>query len=170
MKLETLRLQIEELDSQILKLLNQRLSLVQHIGRAKADSGRGVFDPKREAQLVSRLNGENTGPVSEAALRSIYQIIFSSARALQKRLRIAHLGSEWSECHHAAIDIFGLEAEYRSFADRAGVARALRSGECDYWVTCCDFRDGLRELAEMVLPRFGGKRFFVVDGGMNKIS
>lgn len=119
---------------------------------------------------MARLSKENGGPLSDSALRSVYQIIFSSARALQKRLRIAHMGSEWTECHHAAIDIFGLEASYMSYEDRAQVARALRGGECDYWVTCCSYRDGLRELTGMVLPRFGGKRFFVVDAGANKLS
>lgn len=143
---------------------------MQEIGLAKANSGRGVFDPAREAKLLARLTKENGGPLSDAALRSVYQIIFSSARALQKKLRIAHLGSEWSECHHAAIDIFGLEASYRSYGDRAEVGRALRAGECDYWVTCCDYREGLRELTEMILPRFLGKRFFVVDGGGDKLT
>lgn len=143
---------------------------MKEIGREKADSGRGVFDPAREAKLLAQLAKENGGPLSDAALRSVYQIIFSSARAIQKKLCIAHLGSEWTECHHAAIDIFGLEAGYRSFGDRGEVGRALQAGECDYWVTCCDYREGLRELTEMILPRFGGKRFFVVDGGGDKLS
>ncbi|HPA18896.1 MAG TPA: chorismate mutase [Verrucomicrobiae bacterium] len=146
------------------------MSLVQEIGREKADSGRGVFDPAREARLLSRLGNENGGPLSEKALRSIYQIIFSSARAIQKRLSIAYVGSEWSECHHAAIDIFGLEADYGQFAERADAARAVRAGKCDYWVTCCDPGNGFQEVAAMVLPRFGGKRFLVVAAPSDKLT
>ncbi len=153
-----------------MRLLNQRLSLVQEIGREKADSGRGVFDPAREARLLARLGSENGGPLSDKALRSIYQIIFSSARGLQKELSIAYVGSEWSECHHAAIDIFGLEAKYRQFAERADAQRAVRSGDCDYWVTCCHPPVGFREVATMVIPRFGGKRFLVVDVPPDKLD
>jgi chorismate mutase len=53
--LESLRLQIEEVDRAIINFLKQRSEISKQIGRLKRDQDLPIFDPLREAQYLEIL-------------------------------------------------------------------------------------------------------------------
>src|SRR6201982_1807316 len=93
--LRNLRLQIDKLDLQILKLVNERASVAAEIGKLKNDHGSEVFSPAREEEVVQNVieaNEKNRGPLDVQTVRAIFREIMSGSRSLQKVLKVAYLG------------------------------------------------------------------------------
>ncbi|MCI0378523.1 MAG: chorismate mutase, partial [Gemmataceae bacterium] len=110
--LRSLRSAIDRLDLQILKLVNERAALAGEIGRVKNDQGAEVFSPAREEEVLENVLEANKGPLDPATIRAIYREIMSGSRALQKVLKVAYLGPEYSYSHLAAVERFGQNIEY----------------------------------------------------------
>ena len=53
-EVEDIRRMIDRVDSEIISLLEERMSLCRRIGEAKRRSGRPVRDPAREAEVLER--------------------------------------------------------------------------------------------------------------------
>ena len=53
--LESLRDEIDEIDSQIVRLLNQRVQAAVEIGRIKDELGVDPYDPAREEEVFKKL-------------------------------------------------------------------------------------------------------------------
>ena len=83
MNIDDYRRQIDELDKELLKLLNERARLAMAIGTEKAKIGAPVFVPEREKALLDRLQHLNQGPLSAAGIQEIYQIIIQNCRNLE---------------------------------------------------------------------------------------
>lgn len=84
-QLNALRLRIEELDRELVRLVGERRDLVLEIGRAKEGLGLPVLDPPQEARVVRRAAGlaRELG-VDEEAVRDILWRIIASARDAQE--------------------------------------------------------------------------------------
>ncbi len=107
---EQLRQSIDNLDDRLLELLKERQSLAGRLGELKRREGLPVYDPKREAEILRRLNSHK-GELSEQAILSAWREIFSASRQAQLPLRAAYLGPEGTFTHQAALDKFGNAAE-----------------------------------------------------------
>ena len=83
MTLETLRHQVDRIDSKLLQLLSRRASLVVRIGEIKKKHGLPVYDGKRELEVLARLMRSNAGPLSKKAIRSIFSAVLRHSRKLQ---------------------------------------------------------------------------------------
>jgi len=81
---EHLREEIDSIDNQILKLLNERMKFVQQIGKLKQKTGGVVYRPDRERAIVDRLKSINEGPLKDSAINTIFLQIFSISRNLQQ--------------------------------------------------------------------------------------
>jgi len=81
------RAKIDEIDLQILKLLNERTSAVEHIGRAKVAAGLPVYEPKREDDVYRNLMENNHGPLPPDAVRRIFERVMDEMRSLQRMRR-----------------------------------------------------------------------------------
>ena len=55
MNIEELRTKIDKIDSEILKLLNDRMNVVHEIGVIKSASNESVYRPEREKEIIDRL-------------------------------------------------------------------------------------------------------------------
>lgn len=77
--LEDLRREIDRVNLEILKLLNQRTSLVKEISDFKDKTGSNYFDPTREAEMLETIFRQNQGPLPNELLKDIFTAIFSSA-------------------------------------------------------------------------------------------
>ena len=115
MPLDDLRKQIDALDSELLRLLNQRADLVLEIGVIKKEQGLQIYAPEREEAVFTGLvkkNAEAPGRLPEKSVRAIFREIMSAALALEDDLRIAFLGPAGSWTHQAAISKFGASVDY----------------------------------------------------------
>src|SRR3712207_3082121 len=92
--IKNIRGQIDKLDLQILKLINERAALAVELGKLKSDHGTEVFAPAREEEVYQNVLEANKGPLDEATIRAIFREIMSGSRALQRVLKVAYLGPE----------------------------------------------------------------------------
>ena len=82
--LEKLRSRIDELDSELLKLLNERAKCVIKIGKIKQKEKKDVLVPLREKELLDRLLIVNKGPMTDAMVIYLFQQIIDTLKDLQK--------------------------------------------------------------------------------------
>jgi chorismate mutase/prephenate dehydratase len=132
--LRQLRSQIDKLDSHLLRLLNERADLAAEIGRLKNEQGAEVFSPAREEEVIQNALQANKGPLDAATIRAIFRELISGSRALQRVVKVAYLGPEYSFSHLAAIEKFGNAVEYLRVGSIAAVFEEVNRGHADYGV------------------------------------
>ena len=132
MDLQELRSQIDSIDRDIVRLLNERYEVVCKVGEWKRERGQPIYVPEREKALLEKLESLNQGPMRNSTLRAIYREIMSGAIQLENPLRVAFLGPEATFTHLAAKMKFGHGAEYLSKSSIADVFHDVESGKCDY--------------------------------------
>src|SRR5436190_19363431 len=133
-QLKQLRNTIDKLDLQILKLVNERASLAAEIGRVKTDHGAEIFNPAREEEVYQNLLDNNKGPLDQSTIRAIYREIMSGSRALQKVLKVAYLGPDYSFSHLAALERFGQAVEFMKVGSIPAVFEEVNRGHVDFGV------------------------------------
>ena len=84
LSLEKLRSRIDELDSELLKLLNERAKCVIKIGKIKQKEKKDVLVPLREKELLDRLRTVNKGPMTDTMVIYLFQQIIDTLKDLQK--------------------------------------------------------------------------------------
>jgi chorismate mutase-like protein len=84
LKLEEFRVQIDDVDRRIVALLNERTSVVQDIGRVKREAQLPIYEPKREDQVFANITACNHGPITQEAVRRIFERIIDEMRTIQK--------------------------------------------------------------------------------------
>ena len=82
--LEKLRSRIDELDTELLKLLNERAKYVIKIGKIKQKGKKDVLVPMREKELLDRLRTVNKGPMADEMVIYLFQQIIDTLKDLQK--------------------------------------------------------------------------------------
>jgi len=132
MDLDELRAQIDTLDAQIVKLLNQRAEIVVEIGKIKRADGSPIFAPSRERYVLDKIQQANTGPLPDKTIAAIYRELMSGSYALQKPLRIAYLGPQGSYSHLAAVGQFGSSVEYEPVNDIRAVFEEVSSERANF--------------------------------------
>ena len=88
--LAAIRHHIDRLDEQLLRLLNRRARLALHIGRIKHRRKWPVYDPAREASVLRHVIEVNAGPLSQAAVRHIFQAILCECRRRERARKSVH--------------------------------------------------------------------------------
>lgn len=132
--LKSLRSQIDKLDSQLMKLINERAEVASEIGRIKDENQEEVFSPSREEEVLADLLESNKGPLDNNTVRAIFREIISGSRALQRRLKVAYLGPEDSFSHLAAIERFGQTVEFLRVGSIAAVFEEINRSHADFGV------------------------------------
>jgi chorismate mutase/prephenate dehydratase len=132
--LRHLRTQIDKLDLQILKLINERARLASDIGKLKNDHGSEVFSPAREEEVLQQVLEANKGPLDSSTVRAVFRELMSGSRALQKVVKIAYLGPEDSFSHLAAVQRFGHAVEFIQVGSIAAVFEEVNRSHVDFGV------------------------------------
>ena len=86
MDIDGWRRKIDDIDSQLLTLLNERAKCVMEIGRIKQTTAKEIRDPSREAAIIKRLTDLSGGPYTPDEIASIFSSIIAASRVLQHRL------------------------------------------------------------------------------------
>jgi len=132
--LADLRTQIDSLDRQLLKLLNDRAHVAELVGEVKKREGTPYFRPDRVAQVIEKMTQSNPGPLKNAHIAAIWREIMSACLALESPQRVAVLGPEGTFCEQAAIEYFGGAADLIYCASFDEVFHATASGSAQYGV------------------------------------
>ena len=86
-QLEEYRVRIDDVDRRIVALLNERTRVVEDIGNVKRRARLPIYEPKREEQVFANIATANAGPLTEEALKRIFERIIDEMRSIQ-RVRI----------------------------------------------------------------------------------
>ncbi|MEK7727999.1 MAG: chorismate mutase [candidate division KSB1 bacterium] len=78
------RERIDNVDAQMLSLLNQRARYVLEIGKIKLALSLPVYMPERERWIYDNVERINQGPLSNAAVRRLFERIIDESRRLEK--------------------------------------------------------------------------------------
>ena len=96
MDLQDYRRELDEIDTELLRLFCRRMAIVEEIGVYKIKNGLPVTDPEREKQIFSRIAQESPeGLKADAA--ALYTAILELSRAKQDRMMTEHGASEKKE-------------------------------------------------------------------------
>ncbi|HEU5324091.1 MAG TPA: prephenate dehydratase [Methylomirabilota bacterium] len=128
------RSRINDLDSEILKLLNERAEAALQIGDLKRRREAPSYVPEREAAILRTLTAANPGPLSAEAVAAIWREILAACRAVEAPLVVAYLGPPATFTHQAALQRFGAAAQYRAARSIADVFEDVERGRAEVGV------------------------------------
>lgn len=135
--LQQARVQIDAIDAQMAALFEQRMEAVAQVAQYKATTGKPVFDPEREAQVIAK----NTARIQNEALRPYYRQFQNHAMAVSRDYQrsilardvAAYQGVEGAWSHIALRCLFPF-ARIRSFDTWNDVCDAVEQGKAHYGV------------------------------------
>lgn len=130
--LEDLRALIDAIDTDLVRLLNQRAQVVKDVGEYKRGTGVPIYAPHRDVDVVDRALARSTGPMPGRTIEAVYREIMSGSFALEKPLRIGYLGPPGSFSHLVAVKHFGSSVEHDNLHTIDGVFTEVRRGHVDY--------------------------------------
>ena len=83
-QLAILREDIDKVDAELLRLLNQRAELVLKVGELKRTNNLAVVHADREKVLLARLCEKNSGPLQQGMVVQLFQQIIDTLKQLQR--------------------------------------------------------------------------------------
>lgn len=86
--LEELRIQLDEIDDQIVRLYEDRMKVCKEVGEFKVKSGRKVFDRVREQEKLAAVAGMVSGSFNKKGIQELYEQLMSMSRKLQYQLLV----------------------------------------------------------------------------------
>src|SRR5438128_12154229 len=103
--LQSYRKEIDKIDDEIIRLLNECARHVTEIGKLKKaqDSHANLHTPAREAEVLHPICTNNPGPSPSAALPTAYRPIISRPLALHAPITVAYVGPPRTLTHPASI-------------------------------------------------------------------
>jgi len=78
------RRRIDEIDRKLVELLNERSKCALEIGKLKQQAGLPLYQPDREKEVIENAEHNNQGPLSDAAIRRLFERIIDEARSAER--------------------------------------------------------------------------------------
>ena len=103
MSLADWRHRIDEIDRKLVKLLNERSKCALEIGKLKQQAKLPLYQPDREKEVLQNAEQNNTGPLTDAAIRRLFERIIDEARSAE-RLAMHSDGARKAEAKGGATD------------------------------------------------------------------
>jgi len=136
--LDDLRNRIDQLDTEILKKLNERARCALDVAEVKlresGDEAPVFYRPEREAQVLRRMSELNQGPLSSEKITQVYRQIMSACLALEEPLKVAYLGPQGTFTQMATLKQFGDSVVGMPLVTVDDVFREVTSESCHYGV------------------------------------
>jgi chorismate mutase/prephenate dehydratase len=137
-QLREVRARIDAIDRELQRLINERAACAHRVAEIKtADSGDEApvfYRPEREAEILTRVKRENTGPLSDNDMAHLFREIISCCLALEQPLTIAYLGPAGTYTEAAAVKQFGHFASTRASSTIDEVFREVEAEAAHYGV------------------------------------
>jgi len=132
-QLKNIRTRIDALDEQIQALISARAKCAQDVAQIKG-AGADFYRPEREAEVLRKIAGRNSGPLSSEEMARLFREIMSACLALEQPLKIAFLGPEGTFTQAAALKQFGHSVATVPMPAIDAVFREVESGAANYGV------------------------------------
>lgn len=88
------RRKIDEIDRRLLDLLNARARCVAEVGEIKKRTGAmPLYQPDREREIFAAVESANTGPLSNRAIRRLFERILDESRSVERDVMEAAAGN-----------------------------------------------------------------------------
>ncbi|OLB21835.1 MAG: hypothetical protein AUI12_06930 [Acidobacteria bacterium 13_2_20CM_2_57_6] len=84
MNLSDWRRRIDEIDKKLVGLLNERSQCALEIGKLKQKAKIPLYQPDRENEVLANAERNNSGPLTDAAIRRLFERIIDEARAAER--------------------------------------------------------------------------------------
>ena len=84
MNIDDIRSEIDRLDSELLRIFNERASLALKIGEIKKGLSLPVYDPGREKKIFQRMKDDNLGPLDDQAIVRLFERVIDESRRLER--------------------------------------------------------------------------------------
>jgi chorismate mutase len=84
MTLSDWRRRIDEIDHKLVELLNERSRCALEIGKIKQAQNLPLYQPDREREVLENAERANPGPLSDAAVRRLFERIIDEARSAER--------------------------------------------------------------------------------------
>ncbi|NQT93400.1 MAG: chorismate mutase [Lentisphaerae bacterium] len=85
MSLDELRDEVDRVDGELVRLLNERAGLAASIGDEKRRNAAPIHDPVREDAVIERITSASGGPLDDEAVRAIYRAIIRECSRIQEK-------------------------------------------------------------------------------------
>ena len=134
MSIEDLRRKIDEADAKIIRLIAERIGIVEEIGGEKRKQGKQIEDAAREQLVLRNIRGiareEN---VSQEDIESIYRQILNVSKSVQGMV-VAFQGEIGAYSEEAASHFFEPSIQVKPCESLDDVFRAVEQGEVQFGV------------------------------------
>jgi prephenate dehydratase/chorismate mutase len=153
-KIDNPRAQIDAIDDELLRLLNKRVEIALRVGEVKRREDISLCDHNREREVLTRLCRQNSGPLDERNVTSIFQRIIDECLHIQQRTfsiktinthiseanangfsgegRVAFLGERGTFSEEAAERLLGETGELIPRPTFESLFTAIDEGSADY--------------------------------------
>ncbi len=84
MTIDEYRREINRLDTELLRIFNERADLALKIGEIKKELGIPVYDPVREKKIFEAMTRDNPGPLENEAIVRLFERVIDESRRLER--------------------------------------------------------------------------------------
>ncbi|MDD2558221.1 MAG: chorismate mutase [Desulfuromonadaceae bacterium] len=84
MTIDDLRIKIDQLDQELLRIFNERADLALQIGHLKKALDLPVYNPGREQYIFDKMQQLNPGPLDDQAIKRMFERVIDESRTLER--------------------------------------------------------------------------------------
>lgn len=155
--LQEIRKQIDQVDSQLAALIEQRMRLTADVAEYKMQNGKEIYDPVREKEKLVSVRAMAKTPFGEIAMGEIFAQMMTISRRYQYQVlgsygnkadggfklvenlptagaRIVYQGVEGAYSHEAALQVFGRDADVYNVPAWDDAMKEVAEGRAAYAV------------------------------------
>ncbi|MHA1269691.1 MAG: prephenate dehydratase [Candidatus Helarchaeota archaeon] len=135
-ELNEYRKKIDNIDSEIFKLIDKRVEIVKEIGKIKRFNNIPIIDHVREKKIYDKINNLKLENISNNALINIYKEIIAASRSIQQvKSIIAYLGPEGTFSEYATKKFFSKnDHDFYPCKSIASIFRQVQNSNSKYGV------------------------------------
>ena len=135
MSLEDLRRKIDETDTQIVRLVAERVRIAAEIGREKGKQGIQVEDWAREKAVLEKVKDiAREESISQGDVERIYKQIVTVCREVQQQVKVAFQGEIGAYSEEAAFNFFGPSVQIQPYESFDDVFKAVENREVGFGI------------------------------------
>ena len=84
--IDAYRIEIDEIDVELLALFNRRAACALAIGELKKKTGQPVFVPEREKKVLDKMMSMNRGPLANQSVQTLFQALMDQMKLIENAI------------------------------------------------------------------------------------